>query len=290
MNRSEHQSGRIIVSAIGGLANRMRALASGVALAEATGRMCEAVWAVNSDLHCSFGDLFEPMALTPVITEISPRRDLWLYDGPRKRNLFLSHLVQTGRYALKLTDEKEFARYAAAPEALVERIAATKGDVMIRSGVTFYPFADSLYRSLFVPRQDIASAARERLECDGRGFTGIHIRRTDNAVAIRRSPLRLFIDVMDREAEFCPEKMFYLATDDDDVRRRLKERYGSRIVSHDATVTRQTAAGIRDALTDMTALSLCDRIYGSYWSSFSEAAAMMGGKPFTQLVTPEDAE
>ncbi len=64
----------------------------------------------------------------------------------------------------------------------------------------------------------------------------------------------------------------------------------SRIVSHDATVTRQTAAGIRDALTDMTALSLCDRIYGSYWSSFSEAAAMMGGKPFTQLVTPEDAE
>ena len=280
-------SGRIIVSPIGGLANRMRALASGVALAAATGRRCEAVWAVNSDLHCSYSDLFEPAPLTPAMTEISPRRDLWLYDNPRKRNLYLARLIQAGRYGLKLTDEAEFARYATAPRLLEERIAAVQGDVLIRSGVTFYPFTDALYRSLFIPKHEIMAAARTRLGGDGSNFIGVHIRRTDNEVAIRRSPLRLFIYMMDREAEQSGDVRFYLATDDDDVRRSLIERYGDRIVTHTATVTRHTADGIRDALTDMTALSLCDRIYGSYWSSFSEAAAMMGGKPFEQLVIPE---
>lgn len=281
------RSGKIIVSPIGGLANRMRALASGVALADAVGRSFEAVWAVNSDLHCSFADLFEPSALTPVMTEISPRRDLWLYDNPRKRNLYLARLIQAGRYALKLTDEREFARYATAPSLLEERIAAARGDVLIRSGVIFYPFGDALYRSLFVPGREIAAAARDRVGGDGSGFIGVHIRRTDNLIAICRSPLRLFTDMIDREAERNPDIKFYLATDDDDVRRSLIDRYGDRIVTHTATVTRHTADGIRDALTDMTALSLCDRIYGSYWSSFSEAAAMMGGKPFEQLVIPE---
>lgn len=50
---------RLLISPVGGLANRMRAIASGISLAQNLGVSdVEVAWPVNSDLFCRFEELF----------------------------------------------------------------------------------------------------------------------------------------------------------------------------------------------------------------------------------------
>lgn len=273
---------KLLINPIGGLANRMRSIASGVSLAEKMNLDYRIVWPVNKDLNCEYEVLFSSLPGMCEVESLSPFEELWMYDTPRKKNLYLAGLLQTGRWGAKITDKAIVARYLEDPSLLEETVRSVHGTVMIRSGLIYFPFGDDLYRSLFVPRKDFVVDAERRLG-EKKKFIGLHIRRTDNAIAIKYSPLELFTEAMEKEITADRDVKFYLATDDDGVKEQLTAIYGDRVIFSDLTAERNTQSGIKEALTEMLTLSMCRKIYGSYWSSFSEAAAMLGEKPFIQL-------
>lgn len=275
---------KLIISPVGGLANRMRAVAAGVSLSRKLGMgLPEIVWPVNNDLFCDFESLFESELINGYVVTISSRRDLFFYDVSRKKNLFLANLLQAGRYGLKLTDLDRLPLFEGKPELLENEVRSNRKPVLIRSGVEFYSFSKELYRSLFVPKKDFFDAAEERLHCGKGNIIGLHIRRTDNEISIKHSPLRLFIEAVEREISENKDVMFYLASDDAGVKAEMKERFGGKIIVSDKPTVRNSADGIKEALTEMLTLSLCRKVYGSYWSSFSEAAALLGDTTLAQL-------
>ena len=76
---------------------------------------------------------------------------------------------------------------------------------------------------------------------------------------------------------------FFLATDSEFEKTKLRDAFGSRILTFDVPLNRGTLVGMRAAFTDWLALSKCTEILGSYMSRFSETAAEFGAVPLRVL-------
>ena len=131
------------------------------------------------------------------------------------------------------------------------------------------------------------------------------MRRTDNALSVARSPLAGFVASLDELAPGAGRRAVrraagrgaraaasvFLASDAPDAGRDLRRALGGRATARwrvaevadalaskstalDGVANRAGAAGVRDAVCDLLLLCQCDGIVGSYWSSFSEAAAL----------------
>jgi hypothetical protein len=106
-------------------------------------------------------------------------------------------------------------------------------------------------------------------------FCGVHIRRTDNVWSVEHSPDEIFEKYMQQEIAF--GRKIYLATDDADLKQRFLTKYGSNIISQKVNdLKRENEIGIKEAYIDLLCLSRSKKIYGSYWSSFSNMAACIG--------------
>lgn len=83
---------------------------------------------------------------------------------------------------------------------------------------------------------------------------GVHIRRTDNLASIRQSPIELFYQKLDEKIKEDGKVAIYLATDSEEVKREMKERYGDRIF---CSGKRQTVDLWRnkEGITDMYTLA-----------------------------------
>lgn len=267
----------MILNPVGGLANRMRAIASAVSLAhEKNIRIAGIFWALNRELNCPFEELFEPLRDRLLLRNISNLEQLFRWDVPRKKNLFLSAVFQYNKFSHKFIDSEH---------NIAQMLVVDNSDtrpLFIQSGVIFHDFSQALYRSIFVPREDLLNKAKLRI--GGVPTIGIHIRRTDNSEAIAKSPTKLFIERIREELEATPTAKFYLATDDEGVKEELRMQFGCNIISSPMKATRNSMDGVKEALVEMLCLSLCSKIYGSYWSSYSEAAALLGNVPLVQLV------
>ena len=117
----------------------------------------------------------------------------------------------------------------------------------------------------------------------GDDATGFHIRRTDNTVSITESPVEAFITEAENEFALHPGRKIYLATDDNEVKHLFHARFHGKTVTTPATADRRSLSGMRHALTEMLVLAGCARIIGSFYSSYSEAAAILGDTPLRQL-------
>lgn len=267
----------LIINPIGGLANRMRAIASGINLSiDNNINIKSIIWPVNSDLYCPFDELFEPLKNIKLLN-ISNLQELLFFDEPRKKNLYLSGLFQINRYCGKIIDyHPEINKY-------IEFLRNFSKPLLIQSGVIFYDFSPEFYRNLFIPKKDFITAAVERLD-NNKNIIGLHIRRTDNIVSIEKSPTILFINTIKNELYKDSNVKFYLATDDNAIKSQLTSIFGkNKIICSEKTAVRSTNNGIREALVEMLCLSMCKKIYGSFWSSYSEAAAMLGNVNLIRL-------
>ena len=79
------KNGRLTLVPSGGLANRMRAIASAHCLCQQTDSSLQVVWFRDWALNAPFNSIFLPQGLT--IREATPI-DYLLNDRPRKRNLW----------------------------------------------------------------------------------------------------------------------------------------------------------------------------------------------------------
>lgn len=264
---------------VGGLANRMRAMASAVTLAEASRCALEFVWFQDWALHAPFCSIFE----TPEGLRLreATLADTLTLDRPRRRNLGLPRLWQRLRFDACLYEQAVTPLQQGGFD--FRRWAEEGGRRYMASYSAFFPYDEALLGALFVPVAEVRREIELRQERFAPETVGVHIRRTDHAASIAKSPTGLFFEALDRDLERNPALGIFLATDSEEVKQEMRRRYGNRVLTAEAGADRSSAAGIRDGVADMFTLARTQRIYGSFQSSFSEMASQIGGVPLRVL-------
>jgi hypothetical protein len=266
-----------------GLCNRIRAMASALALSKAARQPLTVYWFNTTALNCSYTKLFEPLDGADV-AEVETRRLLDLFSPGAWR---LRAAGWRRPYDLFLSGDK-LQELREAGVDLVSEVAKAK-----RCGIETYGRCYDALPSFqdFKPRPELldeAERAFARATGGGGGrIVGVHIRRGDNEASVRVSPLDLFIARMQKEVEQDPEMRFFLTTDDPATEQEVLARFPGRVTVRDKDLSRTSASGVQDALVDLLVLSKCPLILGSYWSSFSQTAAELGGGVLEIVRTPK---
>lgn len=273
--------GKITFVPVGGLANRMRAIASAVTLAGKTDSELTVIWFQDWALNAPFGQLFKPVDREVARLRDASRLDYALLDRPRSKNFHIPFLFQKlafrsclyERSITPLCDQRfDFERWAKEREC-----------VYMASYTAFQPYDYAWISRLFVPVEEIMEEVESRCRNFSDTLIGVHIRRTDNLASIRQSPIELFYQKLDKEIEEGDKAAIYLATDSGEVKLAMRKRYGDRILFSEKKADRGSLEGIKDGIADMYTLARTQKIYGSFQSSFSEMAAQIGGTPLEIL-------
>lgn len=258
----------------GGLCNRLRAILSVASLVEEhqIDADIRVGWSVSAECAARFDQLFLPLDMPRL--QIAARR--W-YDRPiTRQNLHWPAIVRRGKYAA------QFCNTPPAVDLLQRLLQPGRGTVYVSTGIAFCDYSPQYVRRLrLLPH---LQHEVERLSNAFDAHTiGVHIRRTDHVTAIAESPDYLFEQALQDAINADPDARFFIATDDTALKTRLAARFPGRITSQDCRGTRSDLRGMEEAVVDLWTLARCSRIIGSYWSSFSDTAAELGGIPLTVI-------
>lgn len=249
----------IVIQPFGGLCNRMRTIASVVELAEKLHCKIKVLWVKDSALNASFESLFEGFPYEVVET----RR------GSFFQKFFFFLYTKALKY--KYVGENWVSTKARRKEERLWLDELKGQNLYLESCSDIYK--DKGVYNIF----NYQKALGKHIITNKEGFVGIHIRRSDNEMSIKYSPTSLFIDAIEKEIKQNPVVKIYLATDDLREEASLRDLFGDRIYSYKKQkVDRNTEEGIMDAMIDLANLAHCKKIYGSYYSSFSDVEAMWG--------------
>ncbi len=231
---------------VAGLANRLRAMISGICFAEDLGIKCILHWSADYACGSRFESLFDPMSLPDFVS--------------------VTHLPLIKPYECLSTEDMEH----------VTKVWDRQTPLLLKSYGHFHrsdmPRWIKYLRKL-QPTEEINKEVEARLPpFDQSRFLGIHIRRGDNVKSIEASPLQAFLKRMDENDSF-----FVVATDDAWIREQLKLRFPGRVWFPARTLERHSEEGMKEAVIDFFCLTRCSSILGSFYSSFSEIAALYGG-------------
>ena len=251
----------IIVQPLGGLCNRMRVIVGAISLAQKMRRGLAIIWTQDATLNARFSDLFEPIPYKMIECSL----DSWRYKA-------LYHWYKDIKHSMILDDQwiSSNARgkeYDAWKDKIESRnlFLQTNLDILLDGDYSIFRAQPSVIKEL------------NNIECD-ENTIGLHIRRTDNTNAIKYSPTTLFFEKVETELRDNPQTKFYLATDDPREEQSFIEKFGKSILVYcKHSLDRNNPVAIKDALVDLYNLSHCKKIYGSYWSSFSDTAALWTG-------------
>ncbi len=266
----------ITITPYGGLANRMRALNSALELARTSLIPLKVVWFSNFELNAPFGELFETPRYDALSVKEASFFDRFLYRSSRRHTLWLPSITAPLMFDTTIYSP-DFIRLR--DKGCIVDTILNGGRVLIESCYEFGNYSDSFSKN-FIPKSDILSSVDDFVNKNFTSNTiGVHIRRTDNTLSIKNSPLTLFCDAMQREINLCADTKFYVATDDKPTKSELKRIFGDRILSIDTDCNRDSLQGMKEAVKEMWLLSHTSKIYGSFYSSYSEVASQLGGIP-----------
>jgi hypothetical protein len=248
----------------------MRVLDSAIALSQEFDAELYVIWKRNSVLNSSFERLWKrPAPVTRIIAVDASTRVRSLLHKIRRRGIrFQCDHVLT----LQRMNELRRLKYNGTDfHQLLD-----ENSLFIRTGHRFYD-SSAPFRHFEVV--DSLCEVIDSYRWPKSRMVGVHIRRTDNEKSVVRSPTESFITQMHAELEVSPDTAFFLATDSPEEEKRLRQVFPhGKIVTHRArTLRRDCPEGIEDALVDLYCLSNCDKLIGSYWSSFSETAYQIRG-------------
>lgn len=264
----------------GGLANRVRAINATLELAKANDIPLTIIWFKSFELNAPFTSIFKMPLYDKLRVKEAVFFDRFIYRSPRRHTLWLPFITAPILFD-RCIYSSEFVKLR--NEGKLEDIIKSSGKVLIESCYDFGNYAPSLSDN-FIPANEIILDIGSYIKSNFAERTiGVHIRRTDNLLSIERSPLDLFIDAMHREVEICSDTKFYLATDDKATKKHLKDIFGDKILSIETDCNRNSEEGIKEAVKEMWLLSRTEKIYGSFYSSFSEIAAKVGNIPLQIL-------
>ncbi len=233
-----------------GLANRIRALVSGICLAEDFNMPLIVHWFPrSSECVCKFQTVLDPESL-PKTVKVVPE-DTW------------------GATTVQSPDDWIVA------EAAWDK---TK-DLVLKSYGVFYKSENFLMHLRALKPSPLVRDMLQRrtVNVPWESAVGIHIRRTDNEKSIQYSPLEAFLTRMRK----MPDAYFVVATDDLSVKQEIEKEFVGRCLFPALILSRRSEQGMVDSAVDFFALAKCTQIIGSYYSSFSDFASRYGAIPLT---------
>lgn len=259
---------------VGGLANRMKAIDSAIALARKVQTGLRIIWYKDKGLNCRFDELFQHIPVHNVSLKEASFFDLYINDRPRKKNFYIPKpflWMQFNDYILEAeVTERMYRGFDFEEWAKQKR-------VYLASCVYFFHSDEKNLFDVFTPITPLQEKINLRSKAFNEHTIGIHIRRTDNISSIKESPTGLFVEQIKKEIEICNDANFYLASDSVEDKRILLETFGKRIMTSDKTADRNSVDGMQDALVELYTLARTKKILGSARSSYSETAAQLSG-------------
>lgn len=265
----------IIVEPCAGLGNKLLGLSSAFSMAQKLNRELVVIWKREVGCNVKAEELFD---LPMQVIEISE-------NGLSKEPL--AHLKGN---QIKKKWRGKATRFLECGE--VEEIKKNEGfeglQKMIENEPVVYlksfgPICelDATSFSFLKPSLNIEKKGAPLFSQLDENTVGVHVRRTDHTEAIANSPLTLFIDRMKAELETNPATNFFVATDDETVKKELREGLPEvkLIFNESGIIDRNSKAGLEDAFIEMLALSRGTKILGSFNSTFSLIPSYIGNIP-----------
>ncbi len=242
-------SDTLVLDVRAGLGNRLQALISGICMAQDTGKKLHVIWAPEEACNAKFQDLFQKDCLP-----------LWI-------KINLGPCMET---PVKILNQADADRYIQSKD---RRPILSYSRFYVRNEDIWMEWSRRLMPAFALPTLP---------RIDGGRRIGVHIRRGDHTESRTKSPLHLFIDAMVKEPE---STVFVVASDGFDERIALEKLFGYRVFFPSSVISRTNVKGMKDAVADMFSLAMCDMIYGSSGTTFSNMAAMLGDIPLHVLRT-----
>ncbi|MDA7429618.1 hypothetical protein PGB28_14200 [Primorskyibacter aestuariivivens] len=276
---------RLFIDVQHGLCNRLRAMASGASIAQATGRELVVIW--RPDHHCNarIGDLLD-------------------YDGPVIEDDVADLCRRFSSRVYNYMEIEEGAVY----EEPVQAEAFPDGDIYVRSAYTLVSsHRDEAREDSFLRALRPAAPVRELLDqvphpnpvaahirmATGPRFDHLSYEAPENWPAERhaemlhwreRSQPEAFERRLDQLIEEGKADRVFLAADLAATYERFGARYGNRLVHLPRQLYDRSARQLQYALADLLLLIAADRLLASTWSSFSDMAQRLArpGRSFEQ--------
>jgi hypothetical protein len=254
----------LTVTSDAGLCNRLRALLSGKAIAEATGREFAMRWRPTVACGCAFERLFQ--------NDWNVRADIY-FDRRNALDLTITPWKSYPEW-LSLNDAMLFVHhngFLIQPARFIRhRPLETRSHELMRELKPVFPLEQRIreYRERFFRVQMI----------------GVHLRRGD-LVQLRPDTtgnLETALRRVDERLEQEPDAGILLCTDDgsrnpysnralpaEHIHARFQQRYGARVVFTTPSLDRSSPQAIEDALVDLWLLRSTQFFVGTIGSSFS---------------------
>lgn len=265
----------IIIEPCAGLGNRLLGLGSAFAVAEKLNRKLVVMWKREVGCNIRFSELFDlPFEVVEISENGLKKEPVAQILGDRAKKKWRG---MADRFLE--CDDVEQIKEQEGYEGLFRLIKQTPVIYLKAFGPICEVNAESY--SFVKPSKNIEeNGACLFRELNGH-CVGVHVRRTDHTEAIANSPLALFAERMQKELEADADTSFFVATDDKEVRRELKELLpdAKLIFPQSDVIDRDSKEGIEEAFVEMLALSKCRKILGSYNSTFSLLPSYIGNIP-----------
>lgn len=265
----------IIIEPCAGLGNRLLGLGSAYAVAKKLDRKLVVMWKREVGCNIRFQELFDlPFEVVEISENGLKKEPVAQILGDRAKKKWRN---SADRFLE--CDEVEKIKEQEGYEGLFRLIEQTPVIYLKAFGPICEVTAESY--SFVKPSKNIEEKGAYLFrELTGQ-CVGVHVRRTDHTEAIANSPLALFAERMKKELETAADTSFFVATDDKEVRRELKELLpdAKLIFPQSDVIDRDSKEGIEEAFIEMLALSKCRKILGSYNSTFSLLPSYIGNIP-----------
>lgn len=255
---------KLTVAAQGGLCNRLRVLFGTLAVAEAQQVPTRLVWEPNWQCEAYFDELFEPLQ-SPWLTVTNGS----FLDRPSShKELYLPQVLRLPLYRKQI---KLFHpdRHGPLADALHKY-----GSLYLNTGFQVAPYGTEQFRRLRA-LPELQARIDDTVAHFPENIIGVHVRRSDNTWSKQVSTDEAFVRAMEQY----PDAKFYIASDDAEVKWRLRDTFKGRTLAQETDGLRDNAFSLGEALVDLCCLAATRRVIGSYWSSFSDLAAEIGGVP-----------
>ena len=258
----------------GGLCNRMNAILSAIAVVHKFKERYNfsIYWHKNRECYADFDELFLPIKENYMT--IGKLSKYYLIGGG-KRYLYFPQTIRKFMFDASFNGSEVFDLDFT---ALMDK----KKKVYIKSSNRFCPWGigrshGKYFRPIPIIEEDITAVTEQYAP----NTIGVHVRRTDNDWAIKSSPTEKYVALMKKEIEQDPSCKFYVASDDGQEKKRLRDLFGERIITHEWDLSRNSVKGMQNAVAELFCLGRTRKIIGSDHSTYSTSAAHLYDIPIT---------
>lgn len=275
---------KLFVDAQHGLGNRLRAIGSAAAIAEASGRELVIIWQPDAHCNCRFSDLFTYKGIVLDASSLDDDPDLKVYnymtiEGGKKNELIVdncaSDIYVRSAYVLN-SPHSDWKRENHFIRSLrpVEAVQVLVNSVRHPNDVSVHVRMEGGRKDEYLPYESSSNWTDEDHDLIDYWRSKSHFSHF-----IRR------IDALVTEGS---AEHIFIAADRPETYREFRRAYGDRLAWLERSCYDRSAEQLQYALADALLLSRAPLLLGSTWSSFSELAMRLASRNLSVEMSGKD--